>query len=171
MKSNLLIYIATTIFLATIMPLCIYGQNHGHIKENPAYIWAEAFSQTKEQVSESAYKGLVTKLSGRVSIHSNPNINRELLNSYKKDIAGNCRQIFTKEKKPDMVCFYTSIETVLTISSTADALKSRRCSLCQSLLLTFCRLTLLCVIFPGQKFYCKVFPNPKPWLTEAGTEK
>ena len=99
MKSNLLIYIATTIFLATIMPLCIYGQNPGHIKENPAYIWAEAFSQTKEQVSESAYKGLVTKLSGRVSIHSNPNINRELLNSYKKDIAGNCRQIFTKEKK------------------------------------------------------------------------
>ena len=76
-----------------------------------------------------------------------------------------------KKKKPDMVCFYTSLETVLTISSTADALKSRRCSLCQSLLLTFCRLTLLCVIFPGQKFYCKVFPNPKPWLTEAGTEK
>lgn len=98
MRSSILLHIALTIILAALKPFASYGQNPAQIKENPAYIWAEAFAQSREQAAESAGKGLVGRLSGRVEIHSNPNINRQLLQSHKEGIEGSSTQIITKEK-------------------------------------------------------------------------
>lgn len=98
MRSSTLLHIALTIILAALKPFDSYGQNPAQIKENPAYIWAEAYAQSREQAVESAGKGLVGRLSGRVEIHSNPNINRQLLQSHKEGIEGSSTQIITKEK-------------------------------------------------------------------------
>lgn len=98
MRSSILLHIALTIILAALKPFDSYGQNPAQIKENPAYIWAAAFAQNREQAAESACKGLVGRLSGRVEIHSNPNINRQLLQSHKEGIEGSSTQIITKEK-------------------------------------------------------------------------
>lgn len=99
MKSRLLTYIVLFASFIAAIPLQMMGQNISRIKEDPSYIWAEALSQSEEQASETSYKGLVNKLSGIIAIHSNPNINRQLVGGFKKELESASHEVLTREKR------------------------------------------------------------------------
>lgn len=73
--------------LLMVLPLVSVGQSPERIKENPAMIWGEATSAAAVRSADMAMRSLIGRLSYIVKINPDPKINRELLESYKVDIA------------------------------------------------------------------------------------
>jgi len=82
------------------------SQNAGKVKEDMAYIWAEAVADDEVTAANMALDTLMYKLSGIIAINGNSTVNRKLVLGYKNDVSRLSGTITGKKRGSSTVLMY-----------------------------------------------------------------